>query len=363
MSIFPLNPESIALEIGTPLEQWPGNCHAIAVAILNRMPIENMRLCRGHYHGRISRRSIYRSGPSQQHSWLVLEDGRILDPTRWAMERPDHPFIYLGENDFYDEAGLILNQRTTAAISGSLFMIGRTKPGAVILDPLSKLDPAQARALFKAADIEISEPFSVHDADRLYSRFSDPVEHHVDPVAFYAAAQDAGLGSLIPLDLKTRILEPEKVAPPRGTNFFYDAPEREEISEMQILFRILSRFLSIEEREMTFESELEELGYGLEEFWDGLNEMGSNLKHDPDLEWMSRDNRSMIAVVAEDLLGKGFGEELRVERYAASLGMDRNALHRAMVRFSDPVGYDMCWLIGKEAERAMRSDTDLVPEI
>ena len=108
---FPLDPAVVAEEIGIPLREWPGNCHGVAEAILHALPVPGMRLVRGHYDGPVARTSVYRGGSGpQQHSWLRLADGRILDPTRWAMERPSAPAIYVGENDHYDEAGAQLHQ-------------------------------------------------------------------------------------------------------------------------------------------------------------------------------------------------------------------------------------------------------------
>lgn len=363
MAVFPLDPQAIAKEIEIPLERWPGNCHGIAEEILRKMPIEGMRLTRGHFDGHVSRDSIYRGG-AQQHSWLTLADGRILDPTRWAMESPHRPFIYLGESDHYDEAGLVLRARGRAAFAGSLAAIGRERPGAVLARKLNASDRSFVEDLFAAADIPLGDEIRPSDVDHLLSDLADPVEYHEDPERLYRAARAAGLGAMIPADLQMRVLDPEQVMPARGVNFFYDAPPGEDLSEMQALFRVFARFLSIEERGDRFERELEELGYGLEEFWNALNEMERCLKVDPDLSWMPSEARNTIAIVGGDYLGAGFGQELRVERYAASLGLDRAALHRAIVRFAEPAGYDFGWLIGREAERAMaEGNQEPVPEL
>ena len=356
---FPLDTQEIAREIDIPLERWPGNCHGIAEAILRKMPIEGMRLTRGHYDGPVSRKSIYCGGP-QQHSWLTLADGRILDPTRWAMERPEKPFIYLGESDHYDEAGLVLKVRGRAAFAGSLAAIGREGPGAVLARKLNAIDRSLVDELFAAADLNWGEEVHAADMDSLLAKLSSPVEHHDHPERLYLAARAAGLGAMIPMDLQMRVLDPERVMPARGVNFFYDAPPGEELSEMQALFKVFARFLSIEERGDRFERELYGLGYGLGEFWEALNEMESCLNFDPDLAWMPRGAHNAIAIVGGDFLGAGFGQELRVERYAASLGLDRNALHRAIVRFAEPSGYDFAWLFGRAAERAM---AEAAPEL
>jgi len=63
-------------------------------------------------------------------------------------------------------------------------------------------------------------------------------------------------------------------------------------------------------------------------------------------------------VIAGDILGKGFGTELAVERYARSIGLDRDGLHREMVSFGQRASYDLCWLCGEEARLA----EDVEPE-
>ena len=64
-----------------------------------------------------------------------------------------------------------------------------------------------------------------------------------------------------------------------------------------------------------------------------------------------------MALVAFELLGNGFGVELEVESYARSIGMDRDALHCALVSFGDRAGYDLAWLIGEEAALAEAART------
>lgn len=59
-------------------------------------------------------------------------------------------------------------------------------------------------------------------------------------------------------------------------------------------------------------------------------------------------DRASLAVIARDLLGKGFGAELEVERYAKSIGMDRQSLHRALEDFGRRAGYDLPWLMPDE---------------
>jgi len=353
---FPLDPEIVAAEIGIPLDRWPGNCHGIAEAILHRMPTEGMRLVRGHFTGWVSKDSVYSRAGMQQHSWLRLQDGRILDPTRWAMTSPDRPHIYLGENDEYDEGGIGQAQRMRPGIFMAGFLSGNAHaPEAAIAAMIGKASPTSRFDLAEAAELPglAKGEVSLLDAGRLRSLLADPVEHLQDGPALYGAAQAAGLKSLIKIDNWIRVMEPDRVSPPFGTNFFYADPPSPDLSEMQKLFLVFAKFLSIEEREMTIEDELEEIGYKLDELHDAINAMEKCLKYDPDLEWMPRGSRDLLCVVAGDLLGRGFGQEIRVERFADSVGLTRNALHRALVAFAEPAGYSLQWLCGHEAGRAM----------
>jgi hypothetical protein len=345
MPPFPTGPAEIADEIGLPLADWPGNCHAVAERVLRRIPTQGMRLVRGHFHGWTSPASVYGRGP-QQHSWLRLQDGRVLDPTRWAFDQPGKPYLYVGENDAYDEAGLWLAARSRPAIRMAQFLRpDRDAPERAVAGLIEAAGPGTREALAAASGIArlARGPVSVPDAGALRDLLSAPVEHLEAPGPLYAAAAEAGLKSQIKLDLWVRVMEPDRVRPERGVNRFFADPPGERLSGPQALFRVLARFLSIEERD-GLEGELEERGYRLEELHAALNGMGAVLRSDPDLTWMPRGDRDLLAVVAADLLGAGHGEALRVERYAESLGLDRDGLDRELRRFGAAAGYSLLWL-------------------
>jgi len=350
MPPFPTDPAELAALIGLPLADWPGRCHAVAERVLRHAPTEGMRLVRGHFHGWTSPASVYRGGP-QQHSWLRLQDGRVLDPTRWAFDQPDRPYIHVGENDAYDEAGLWLAARARPAIAMSAFFSPDRDPAErAVADRLNAGTAglrgriAAASGIPELADGEIR----LRDAERLLDLLRAPVEHLDAPGALYEAVADAGLRAHIKIDLWVRVMEPERVTPDRGVNLLYADPPGERLSGPQALFRVMARFLSIEERD-GLEAELEERGYRLEELHAALNGMEAVLRYDPELTWMPREDRDLLAVIAADLLGAGFGEELRVERYADSLGLDRQGLDRELRKFGEAAGYHLCWLANPAA--------------
>jgi hypothetical protein len=353
MPDFPMDPEALAFEIDIPLERWPGNCHGIAEAVLRRTPVAGLRLVRGHYHGFIHRESSYHRGGVQQHSWLELEDGRILDPTRWAMERPDRPYIFLGSDEdlAYDEGGLLLRAKgyPGMAIAGFLSGADMSRPEHMVLEKLRTFAPEDIHDMFRSGGLRVPENgLELPDAQRLLGRLTDPVEQFLTPEPFFRAVRDMGLGALVPIDTMIRVLEPEKVTVDRGCNLLYEVAPAPELTDHQQLFKVFCKFLSIEHRELQIETELEELGYTLDELHDLLNDYERSLKYDPEDPFLSRSDRSSLAVIAGDLLGKGFGAGLEVERYAKSIGMDRQGLHHALADFGERAGYDLPWLMPDE---------------
>jgi hypothetical protein len=335
---FPLQADALADLIEIPLADWPGNCHGVAEAVLKRAPVSGMRLVRGHYHGDISRKSIYREAPFGQHSWLELEDGRILDPTRWAMERPESPEIYLGLSDVYDEAGL-----EASAIRPPLFP--GTKSGEQIV--LEKLVPEKLGLIAAAMKMETpSDERTIHRvADRLCYLLKSPPEQLDDASGLYKTLAKAGLKAMIKIDIWNKVMEPERFTVSRGANLTYDLPDPEDFSEGRKLFMILSRYISVEERELSIEDELEEIGYTLNDLWEALNDLERHLKYEKDgsIEAIPKFYLESLAVIAGDILGRGFGTDIRIERYAHSIGLDRNALNDLLTRMGNKVSYDLSW--------------------
>lgn len=226
MDPFPTEPAVISEAIGLPLSDWPGNCHGVAELVLRRLPTQGMRLVRGHYHGWTSPASVYRGGP-QQHSWLRLGDGRILDPTRWAFDQPDRPYLYVGENDAYDEAGLWLAAKSRTMMGmAAFFSPDRGAPARAMAERLNACTAGLRDRLAAAAGLpDLSEgEVSLRDAEHLLDLLRSPVEHLEGPMDLYAAAADAGLKAQIKLDLWVRVMEPERITPDRGVNLFYADP-------------------------------------------------------------------------------------------------------------------------------------------
>jgi hypothetical protein len=101
--------EQVVEAIGVPLENWEGNCYGIA-SLLAESGLVKGRPVYGHFLGKVSEESEMWSARSRhpfvQHGWVELEDGRIVDPTRWSFEAKE-PYIWVGEDGQgeYDEGG------------------------------------------------------------------------------------------------------------------------------------------------------------------------------------------------------------------------------------------------------------------
>jgi len=91
--------------IKVPARKWEGKCHEIALKI-NKAKLVKGRVAYGLWWGVKKGYWEERSGvPFTHHGWIVLPDGRILDPTRWSFEAAE-PYIWVGwPCHDYDEGG------------------------------------------------------------------------------------------------------------------------------------------------------------------------------------------------------------------------------------------------------------------
>jgi hypothetical protein len=345
MTQFPMSPEALASEIDIPLDQWAGNCHGIAQAVLQMVPVKGMRIARGHFHGYVSPKSVYRGG-IQQHSWLVADDGRILDPTRWAMESPDRPYIYLGVNDEYDEAGLQL-----CACIPPQFPNGKPNPRAVALSKTSLEQVNRIARAIGSSEVTDLAPDNAEMrrlAESLQYALISPPDHHDDPVEFYAALADAGLKSWIKMDLWNMVMAPERITRQGEANRWFNLPEVERPTPAKLFFDLCCRFISVEERDLHLEDELNEIGYTLDQWHDALNTFERFFKHqreeDVDFDFLPKSYLEPLVVVSSFVLGQGYGVDYKVERFSASLGYPRKALDQVLRAAGNRVGYDNPWI-------------------
>lgn len=86
---------------------WVGCCHQLALAALEAGAPG--RVIAGRWVGPIHPASAWirsgchlfsEDGGPPRHSWVLLDDGRVLDPTRWCFEGSPAR-LYVGPADYY----------------------------------------------------------------------------------------------------------------------------------------------------------------------------------------------------------------------------------------------------------------------
>jgi hypothetical protein len=288
-----------------------------------------MRVMRGHYDGPVHPRSPFSRG-LQQHSWLELEDGRILDPTRWTLDRPHAPYIYLGVCDHYDAGGRALAAAMPPPFPGT---------GPDFSDRIARLSEAARGRLAAALESGTRAP------DQLWARLRDalridPAQLN-EPATIYEMARELGLKALIPFDSWQRVMEPEALACNPGSNRFFTLPPISVPKPRQLVGELLARFVSIEERDLRLEDELAEYGISLDAYHDALNRLIDGPEWP--LNLLPLEDQYILGVAMTDILGQGFGTALRVERHARSRGYCRESLDAALREVGKAFGIDAGW--------------------
>jgi hypothetical protein len=341
---FPMDPEALAAAIDIPLSEWPGNCHGIAEAIRDLVPVEGLRIARGHWLGDVGRDSVYRNAPIQ-HSWLVAPDGRILDPTRWAIVSPSKPSIYLGISDEYDEGGRFLTTRRGPSFPGT------KDPHVTMVEKMGESDRAELAAVLNHGS---TDPRRLGES--LTYVLKDDTDRIPGASKLFAILERTGNKGWIPIDSWMRVMEPDKLACRAGSNRKFVLPEAPVLTDTRALFEVFNKFLTIEERP-DIESELEDFGYDLQrDLWRSLNEMErwTNMP----IAHLPRQMCDTLSVIAGELLGKGFGEEMRVDRFATSIGVPPSRLAALMREFGNRSGYNLDWDVANDRREEKHPEDD-----
>jgi hypothetical protein len=92
-----------------PASEWHGKCTFVSSALVQKGLIKGAPVY-GHYLGPVDPSGYWGMRGACgfiQHGWVLLKDGRVLDPTRFSFENVD-PYIHIGDADpDYDEGGNI----------------------------------------------------------------------------------------------------------------------------------------------------------------------------------------------------------------------------------------------------------------
>jgi len=95
-----------------PASEWHGRCAEIAAHAAKLLDgAENVY---GHWCGPVHPYGYWgarRGHGFIQHGWVLLPDGRVLDPTRFSFEN-EEPYVYCGADDegYYDRGGSRLRE-------------------------------------------------------------------------------------------------------------------------------------------------------------------------------------------------------------------------------------------------------------
>jgi len=100
-----MEPEQITIEAAVkamdwPVEKWEGNCFAVATQLVKSGLVKGEAVY-GAWYGEINPLGYWggrAGGMFVRHGWVLLPDGRILDPTRWSFEGVE-PYIWIGSGD------------------------------------------------------------------------------------------------------------------------------------------------------------------------------------------------------------------------------------------------------------------------
>lgn len=84
---------ALMLSENLPAREWVGRCHEVCRRLLDASDtvgspvegrLEGARIQRGRWVGERAPDAAYPPQADDGHTWLVLSDGRIWDPTCWA---------------------------------------------------------------------------------------------------------------------------------------------------------------------------------------------------------------------------------------------------------------------------------------
>lgn len=206
---IPDNFRELVEEMGVHVVDWIGNCEGAVRLFMRHFPIK----------GSISARGAWTQGteafgdclrPFTQHSWIQLEDERVLDPTRWVFEGVA-PYIYVGESDYYDYGTNALN-----AIIHDIPDTPYNKPGTKELDP-TDADLLRTYGVRCFGD-------KVHHDDLWWLSRMPPTGQHK---ALYEFFEDQGMQAMIPID-NFRLLMDRKSLEPRAPEdgVWFTAPKK-----------------------------------------------------------------------------------------------------------------------------------------
>jgi len=90
--------EACERALNEPASAWLARCYEISCKIVEAKLVDGDAVY-GHWVGNVAPGSHFAGRTSTgfvRHGWILLKDGRVLDPTRWVFEDVE-PYLYVGE--------------------------------------------------------------------------------------------------------------------------------------------------------------------------------------------------------------------------------------------------------------------------
>lgn len=188
--------------INWPVDEWPGNCWAVAEAIRLSGLVPGARSQYGIYGGPIADGSYFDGRAIARHGWLRLDDGTILDPTRWVFEglAPEITTIPPGDprQDEYDLGASTLRGAARAAA-------GFDQPPGPAEPPCSVPAIKWPKSVLRALQAFYADTSQLTNRQLQWAAGLSPGVWGASAKAFYMTLAHAGLRVLIPIDYRTEV--------------------------------------------------------------------------------------------------------------------------------------------------------------
>jgi hypothetical protein len=206
--IFLAEVQRRAVALCGPARGWAGRCYEVASRCA-RAGIVRGAAVYGHWRGEVAPRSYFgrlrRQVPFYRHGWVVLDDGRVCDFTRWAFTG-GRSFVYVGSaGPEYDEGGnVVLGQLRGEPPrfdpEGDVRMLGDDLLSSPAWEHVEGLLGGHYH--FDLGEVCTPGAVTVEQVLWLANLPYAELSPHADEV--YAAVERLGLGAFVPIDNRRR---------------------------------------------------------------------------------------------------------------------------------------------------------------
>lgn len=194
------NTHSVAETIMWPVDLWPGNCYAVACAVLEAGIVAG-KAQYGHWLGEVNPhcKEFSHKNEFQRHGWILGVDGLIYDYTRWVFECAE-PYVWIGDNDgTYDMGGNKFREKM-----GRNFPCPEFNPDQKTFDMGEHFEETEIRG-FLFDMMEMPEVVSIQQVGWLSSQSLNLLGDFAKPI-YEWVINEVGFSGFIPLDNRREVL-------------------------------------------------------------------------------------------------------------------------------------------------------------